>query len=92
MIDILTPQRFYQITNEQIKERYGNGKATIHKTLDLKVITEITLVKDEQGEQIGIFKQFSEPTWIIIDENKVGQEEYVKIVKAWTTYKLATEK
>lgn len=84
MINIMTPQRFYEI---RFKERESNA----HAVIDLKGITEITLFEDEMGKEILIQRE-SIVRPIRIDENRSATEEFSKIVTAWTTYKLATEK
>lgn len=84
MVNIEIPQRFYQF-------KFNN----IDTIIDLKIITQISLAhkNDYQGDRITISTNTPEPPIIFeLDENKVGSEMYSKLVTAWTTYKLATEK
>lgn len=92
MLDVITPQRFYQYINTETQDSYGNKNTLVNQTIDLKTIVEIKLVENETYKQIILFKQFTEPTRISLNPTQVGIEEYNKFVTAWTTYKLITEK
>lgn len=83
MINIMTPQRFYEM---RFSEYGGNA----HTVIDLKSITEITLFEGKEGKEILIQREGAVRP-IKIDDNKSASEEFSKIVTAWTTYKLATE-
>lgn len=88
MIDINTPQRFYQFS-------FGNKDRDISLIIDLKIITQISLCKDNNCKEDRLIINTSspeQPTIIDIDENTSSDEMYSKLVTAWTTYKLATER
>lgn len=88
MIDIVTPQRFYQFS-------FRNKDRDISIIIDLKIITQISLCKDSnfKEDRLTINTNSMEPPMIIdIDENTSSDEMYSKLVTAWTTYKLATER
>ena len=84
MINIMTPQRFYEM-------RFRERENDVHTVIDLKTITEITLFEGKEGKEIFIQREGAVRP-IRIDDNKSASEEFSKIVTAWTTYKLATEK
>lgn len=84
MINIMTPQRFYEM-------RFRERENDVHTVIDLKSVTEITLFEDKEWKEILIQREgVVRP--IRIEDNKSASEEFSKIVTAWTTYKLATEK
>ena len=88
MIDIVTPQRFYQFN---IKNKDNN----LQTVIDLKVISQILLDKNIRCDKDAIVINTTAPQppiTIDIDKNEVAEEIYYKLVKAWTTYKLATER
>ena len=91
MIDIITPQRFYQFKFKENSD--GND---IDSVIDLKVITQISLIhksKYDNKDMIMIETNLqSPPIYVSIDTNESADEVYSKLVKAWTTYKLATER
>lgn len=89
IINIVTPQRFYQFN-------YKGHEGNINTIIDLKIITQISLAhKNERilDDKIIINTDALEPPIVIVTEkNEVADEFYSKLVTAWTTYKLATEK
>lgn len=88
MIDIVTPQRFYQFS-------FRNMNSDISTIIDLKIITQISLCKDNNCKENRLIINTSSPEppiRIDIDENASSDEMYSKLVTAWTTYKLATER
>lgn len=88
MIDIVTPQRFYQFN-------FRNRNSDISAIIDLKIITHILLLKDNncKEDRILINTNSPEPPIVVeVDENSSADEMYSKLVTAWTTYKLATER
>ena len=88
MIDIVTPQRFYQF---DIKNKNNN----LQTVIDLKVIIQILLDKNAcYDKDILVINTNAPqpPITIDIDKNEVAEEMYSKLVTAWTTYKLATER
>ena len=88
MVNIEVPQRFYQFS-------FKNYDDNIDTIIDLKIITQISLAHKGscKEDRIIINTNSPEPPIIIeLNENEVGNEVYSKLVTAWTTYKLATEK
>lgn len=88
MLDIITPQRFYQF-------KFQTGyEDTVSTVIDLKVVTEISLIENKHRKEIAINTGSSHhpPRVIILEESEVATEVYSKLVSAWTTYKLATER
>lgn len=87
MVDLIGPQRFYQF-----EFRSGEKEKTT-TVIDLKSVVEISLRESDYTREImidiGIHRP---PRFINLEDNEVAQEVYQKLVKAWTTYKLATEK
>lgn len=87
MIDIITPQRFYQYSF------IDQCKTKIATVIDLKEVTEITMVEGERRKDIFLnLKNGCQPRPLVIGETEVASEVFAKIVTAWTTYKLATER
>ncbi len=87
MIDLIGPQRFYQFKSS------FNRDEIIETVIDLKVITEISLREYRDIKEVIINTSNNiPPRHILIGEGEVAVEVYSKLVKAWTTYKLATER
>ena len=88
MIDIVTPQRFYQFD-------INNKDNNIQTVIDLKMINQILLDKNVCCDRVLLVintNSSQPPITIDIDKNEVADEIYYKLVKTWTTYKLATER
>ena len=89
MINIETPQRFYQFN-------YKDFDGEVETIIDLKTVIQISLIhkcKCNDEDRIVIFFNASHPPCtIILDKNEVSSEVYNKLITAWTTYKMATEK
>lgn len=86
-LDILTPQRFYQC---EFKTDYESIITTV---IDLKVVSEISLIESQNKKEIMInMNSYAPPRVITLDKSEVATEAYKKLVSAWTTYKLATER
>ena len=89
IINIVTPQRFYQFN-------FNDYECNVDTIIDLKIITQISLAyKNERclDDVIIINTNAPEPPIrIMLDKNEVSNVIYSKLVTAWTTYKLATEK
>lgn len=87
MIDLIGPQRFYQF-------KFSFNRDEVMETvIDLKVVTEISLRKCRDIEEIIINTNNNvPPRSILLREGEVAAEVYSKLVNAWTTYKLATER
>lgn len=87
MIDILKPQRFYQI------EYTIPDSCVITTIIDLKTVTEISLKESRDIKEISFHREHPPMiSNILINHDKNATEEYLKIVTAWTTYKMATER
>lgn len=87
MVDLIGPQRFYQFEFSF----YGNER--VETVIDLKVVTEVSLREvDGRKEVIIATNNNIPPRNISIEKTEVAEEVYSKLVKAWTTYKLATER
>ena len=88
MVNIEVPQRFYQFSFKEC----GSNVDTI---IDLKIVTQISFEHkgNYKEDRIIINTNSPEPPIIIaLNENECGNEVYSKLVTAWTTYKLATER
>ncbi|MBD7914231.1 hypothetical protein H9660_03640 [Clostridium sp. Sa3CUN1] len=87
MIDLIGPQRFYQFKFSFC------GNERVETVIDLKVVSEVSL-RDLNGRKEVIIATNNNipPRNIQIEETEVAEEVYSKLVKAWTTYKLATER
>ena len=87
MIDLIGPQRFYQFKFS------FNRDEVIETVIDLKVVTEISLREYRDIKEVMInTSNNTPPRNISLGEGEVAAEVYSKIVNAWTTYKLATER
>lgn len=87
MVDLISPQRFYQF-----EFRSGEKEKTT-TVIDLKSVAEISLREGNFTKEIMIdIGAYRPPRFINLEDNEVAMEVYEKLVKAWTTYKLATEK
>lgn len=87
MIDLISPQRFYQF------EFKSGEEEKITTVIDLKSVVEISLRDGRYAREIMIdIGMHRPPRHINLEDNEVAQEVYQKLVKAWTTYKLATER
>lgn len=88
MVNIEVPQRFYQFS-------FKDYESNVDTIIDLKTITQISLAHKGNCKEDRIIIGTNSPgplINIILNENEVGDEVYSKLVTAWTTYKLATEK
>ena len=71
MINIMTPQRFYEI-------RFKEHESNAHAVIDLKDVREIILFEGERRKEILIQgESISRP--IRIDDNKSASEEFKKL-------------
>ena len=87
MVDLISPQRFYQFEFKIDEEE------KITTVIDLKSVAEISLRDGKYRKEIMIdIGMHRPPRHINLEDNEVAQEVYQKLVKAWTTYKLATER
>lgn len=87
MIDLIGPQRFYQFKHS------FNREEVIETVIDLKAVTEISLREYRDIKEVIINTSNNiPPRNILLGEGEVATEVYSKLVKAWTTYKLATER
>lgn len=87
MIDIINPNRFYQMESA---DRYGSKLTHV---IDLKHVIQIVLRENEEHNKIIIDNGSPHQLAPIeVAKEKIASEEYKKIITAWTTYKIATEK
>ena len=93
MVNIEVPQRFYQFN---FNDNYDN--CNVDTIIDLKIITQISASHKNINENCNtdrlIIRTSSPEPLIVINlkDNEVIGEIYSKLVTAWTTYKLATER
>lgn len=92
MFDLINPQRFYQFS---FSDAYSNGKVRITSVIDLKAVIEISMAEYFDGKleiRIEFANKNSPPRCVVLEETDVASEIYSKLVTAWTTYKLSSEK
>lgn len=86
MIDIIKPNRFYQIEYDEMH----SGKVT--RIIDLKYIKQMMLREVNNRWEIIVYDGNHMPLPPIeIEKKNVPNEVFREIVVAWTTYKLSTE-
>lgn len=87
MVDLMSPQRFYQF------EFKSGEKEKTTTVIDLKSVAEISLREGSYTKEIMIdIGAYRPPRFINLEDNEVAMEVYQNLVKAWMTYKLITER
>lgn len=87
MLNLTSPQRFYQVDFSPYEGE------TVTEVIDLKRVLRIALSTRENYKGIIVFLDYPGPPLDIkLKETDVGAEDFYKLVTAWTTYKMSTEK